>query len=105
MAVTYLIQFDVRPAQRERFLALLGSVLDAMRDEPMFHEAVLHRAPDADNRYLLYETWESHQDVLDVQLHWPYRQAWHAALPELLDGERLISIWQPLRADRPLRMS
>jgi quinol monooxygenase YgiN len=46
------------------------------------------------------ETWESHEDVLNVLLHRPYRQAWHEALPRILEGERNITIWEPLRSDR-----
>jgi len=100
MPVTYLITFDVRPEQRDRFLALLEGVLDAMRSEPMFHQAVLHRDPQSDDRFMLYETWESHDDVLAVQIHRPYRQAWHEALPDLLRMPRDITVWEPLRADR-----
>ena len=100
MAVTYLITFHVIPDQRTRFLVLLEGVLDAMRSEPMFHEAILHRDPTSEYRFMLYETWEDHDDVLNVQLHRPYRQAWHAALPVLLEKDRDIAIWQPLRADR-----
>jgi (4S)-4-hydroxy-5-phosphonooxypentane-2,3-dione isomerase len=99
MAVTYVITFDVIPAQRARFLAFLETVLDAMRTEPMFHQAILHRDPGSEHRFMLYETWEDHEDVLNVQLCRPYREAWHKALPELLEKERGIAIWQPLRAD------
>ena len=100
MAVTYLVAFQVVPEQSSRFLELLNGVLDAMRNEPMFHEAVLHRDQQSEHRFLLYETWESHHDVLDVQLHRPYRRAWHDALPSLLQGDREITIWEPIRADR-----
>ena len=100
MSVTYLIEFDVKPAERERFLRLLNGVLDAMRHEEMFMDATLHADPQNDNRFLLHETWRSHEDVLSVQLARPYREEWHAALPELLDGERRISMWQKLRSDR-----
>lgn len=100
MPVTYVIRFDVRPEQRERFLALLEGVLDAMRTEPMFHQAVLHRDLRSESTFLLHETWESHDDVVAVQLHRPYRSAWHAALPELLARPREIAVWEPMRADR-----
>lgn len=100
MSVTYVIRFAVRPEKRERFLALLEGVLDAMRSEPMFHEAMLHRDPDDENRLLLYETWEDHEDVLTVQLQRPYREAFHQALDEMLAAPRDITIWQPVRADR-----
>jgi hypothetical protein len=56
MAVTYLIKFDVALDQSERFLALLNGVLDAMRSEPMFHQAFLHEDPEAANRFMLLET-------------------------------------------------
>lgn len=100
MPVTYLIKFQVVPAQRSEFLELLEGVLNSMRSEPMFHEAVLHRDPTSEQRFMVYETWESHEDVLNVQLHRPYRQAWHEALPRLLQQERDITIWEPIRCDR-----
>jgi quinol monooxygenase YgiN len=100
MAVTYCIEFAVRPVERARFLTLLEGVLDAMRDEPMFHQAVLHVDPADENRMMLYETWEDHEDVLAVQIKRPYRDAWHAALPDLIVGERKISMWTPIRSDR-----
>jgi quinol monooxygenase YgiN len=100
MPVTYVIEFQVVPAERDRFLALLGDVLDAMRSEPTFHEAVLHRDPGSPHRFMLYETWESHDEVLKVQLQRPYRRAWHEALPTLLQQKRDITMWEPVRADR-----
>jgi quinol monooxygenase YgiN len=100
MPVTYVITFDIIPEQREPFLALLTGVLDAMRSEPMFHEAILHRDPADENRLMLYETWEDHEDVLHVQIHRPYRQEFHAALPHMLAKPRDVTIWSPLRADR-----
>ena len=99
MPVTYVITFNVRPERREAFVSLLTGVLDAMRHEAMFHEAVLHQDPENANRFMLYETWEDHEDVLQVQLQRPYRKAWHDALPDLLTAERDIAIWQPLRTD------
>ena len=100
MPITYVIRFDILPAQRDRFMVLLNGVLDAMRHEPMFHNAMLHADPDNENHVMLYETWEDHQDVLEVQLKRAYREEWHAALPDLLASPRDISVWHPLRGDR-----
>jgi quinol monooxygenase YgiN len=100
MPVTYLIKFEVVPKQRSEFLQILGGVLDAMRSEPMFHQAILHEDPASQNRFMLCETWEDHEDVLNVQLRRSYRQAWHEALPHLLEEERDITIWEPIRSDR-----
>lgn len=100
MSVTYLITGTVKPEQRERFLVMLNELLDTMRHEENFVNATLHGDPEDPCRFLLHETWADHQDVLDVQLHRPYRQAWHEALPELLAKPREVSIWQSLRVDR-----
>jgi quinol monooxygenase YgiN len=102
MAVTYLIEFAVKPAERRRFLALLNDVLDAMRAEPMFIDATLHGDPQNANRFLLHESWQDHQNVLDEQLGRAYREAWHAALPDLLERPRDVSMWTPLRSDRAI---
>lgn len=98
MAVTYVIQFDVEAGQIERFHRLLGGVLDAMKHEANFHEARLLVDPENPLRWMLYETWEDHQDVLDVQVHRPYRAEWHAALEEVLASPRAIGVWTPVRS-------
>jgi quinol monooxygenase YgiN len=99
MTVTYLIEFDVKPSQRQRFLDLLTDLLDAMRDEPMLITAALSADPENPNHFLLHEAWQSHEDVMTVQLARPYRSAWHEALPDLLATERKISVWELLRHD------
>lgn len=99
MCVTYLIEFNVKPRERERFLALLNSVLEAMRHEETFLDCALHADPADESHFMLHETWQTHEDVVDVQLGRPYREAWHEALPHLLGAERRISIWNKLRSD------
>jgi quinol monooxygenase YgiN len=103
MSVTYVIKFQIVPDQYDAFLALLNGVLDAMRHESTFVEAMLHADPDDANRLMLYETWQDHQDVVNVQIHRPYRRAFHEALPKMLAAPRDISIWRCLRADRATR--
>lgn len=99
MNETYVITFDVKPEQRARFLALLDPVLEAMRHERTFVRAGLHVDPDNKNRFQLHETWTDREDVINVQLHRPYRAEWHAELDNLLVQPREIGIWQLLRAD------
>ena len=100
MAVTYVIKFTVIPEQVPRFLKLLEHVLDRMRSEANFREAILHRDPKDPAKFLLYETWADHEDVVNVQVHKPYRQAYHDALPELLAEPRDVTIWESMRSDR-----
>ena len=98
--VAFTIEGRVKPGREAEFLDLLHPVLDAMRHEETFIDAVLHRDPADPSRFLLYETWADLDDVRDVQLHRPYRRAFAERLPELLAAERIIGIWQPLRSDR-----
>jgi (4S)-4-hydroxy-5-phosphonooxypentane-2,3-dione isomerase len=105
MPVTYVIKFMVAAGQEQRFLELLGGVLDAMRNEREFHEAILHRDPASAGKFMLYETWEDHEDVLNVQIHKPYRQAFHDALPTVLAEPRDIQVWEPIRADGASRLT
>ena len=77
MTVIYIVQLDVHLKQVDYFRTLLNNVLDAMRHEENFREAILHRDPESPCRFMLYEAWADHEDVLGVQLHRPYRQAHH----------------------------
>ena len=89
----------VKPGMEGAFLALLHPVLDAMRHEATFINAFLHRHPDEPNRFMLYETWADLEDLMEVQMHRPYRQAFWDKLPELLATPREITVWQPMRSD------
>lgn len=97
--VTYMITLDIRPGRAAEFLALLEPVLDAMRHEAGFVNAVLHRDPDAPDRFMLYETWRDHDEVTAVEIHRDYRRGYWAKLPDLLIGPRRVRVWRPLRAD------
>ncbi|WP_126976161.1 putative quinol monooxygenase [Frigidibacter oleivorans] len=99
MTETYVITFHVKPEQRVRFRELLDPVLDAMRHEDTFVHAALHVDPEDPCVFQLHETWRDRDDVLNVQLKRPYRDAWHSALDSLLAMPRDIRVWQPLRAD------
>ena len=91
MPVTYVITFRVVPDRREEFLERLQYVLAEMKSEPTYYEAILHRDPQFENIFMLYETWESHDDVVNEQLNRPYRRAWHDALAPLVTGLRAIT--------------
>jgi quinol monooxygenase YgiN len=99
MPVAFTVTLHVKPGCEDAFLGLLTPVLDAMRHEATFINAVLHRDPEDPTRFMLYETWADLDDVVEVQLKRDYRREYHAALPGLLRSERGIGIWRPVRAD------
>lgn len=58
MPVTYVIKFRVAAHAREEFMEHLCCVLNSMKNEPTYYEAILHRDPEFENSFMLYETWE-----------------------------------------------
>ncbi len=101
--VTFVIELRLNPGCGPDFLDLLSPVLDAMRHEPTFVNAVLHRDPDNPLRFMLYETWTSLDDVVQVQMHRGYRRAYWDGLPALLAEDRTVQVWQPVRGDFAMR--
>lgn len=97
------VTLRVRPDKVEEFLGLLHPVLDAMRHEPSFINAALHRDPEDPTSFMLYETWADREDLLQVQMHRPYRTAYEAALPGLLQSPREAVVWDRMRADFAFR--
>lgn len=97
--VTAVLVLRVKHGRETEFLELLTPVLDAMRHEATFINAILHRDPEDPTRFLLYETWADRQDLVEVQMRRPYRDAYWARLPELLAAPREVGVWAPLRAD------
>ena len=98
-AFVAVVSIHVKPGCEEEWLGLVTPVLEAMRHEPTFINAVLHRDPDAPTRFMLYETWADRDDLVSVQMKRGYRVAYEARLADLLREPRQASIWHPLRAD------
>ena len=94
-----VVSLEVQPGRQPEFLRLLTPVLDAMRHEPSFINAALHRDPEDPARFMLYETWADRRDLLEVQMRRTYRAAYEARLPGLLRAPRRAQVWHPLRGD------
>ena len=94
-----IVSLHVKPGREAEFISLLMPVLDAMRHEPTFINAALHRDPEDPSRFMIYETWADPEELVQVQLKRDYRKAYEAQLPELLREPRHIQLWRPLRGD------
>jgi quinol monooxygenase YgiN len=94
-----IVSLNVKPGREAEFLDLLTPVLDAMRHEPTFINAALHRDPEDPSRFMIYETWADPEELVQVQLKRDYRKAYEARLPELLREPRHVQLWRPLRGD------
>jgi quinol monooxygenase YgiN len=98
-AVAVAVTLHVKPGHEDEFLRLLAPVLDAMRREATFVNAVLHRDPEDPTRFLLYETWADRDDLVAVQMERGYRAAYEARLPAILREPRRAEVWRPVRGD------
>lgn len=95
--VVAVVSLHVKADRLEEFLSLVHPVLDAMRHEPTFINAVMHADPADPTRIMLYETWADLDDLATVQVARDYRRAYEAALPELLRTPRRVELWRPLQ--------
>lgn len=98
-SMTYIVEFDLKPGREEAFRKALDPVLDEMRGEESFLYAALSRDAENPNRFVLFESWSDHDDVINVQLRRPYRDAMNSALEDVLAAPRALSVLQPLRTD------
>ncbi|WP_295998805.1 antibiotic biosynthesis monooxygenase [Rugamonas sp.] len=97
--VAFIVRLQARPEERERMRTMLFDVVDAMAKEPDFINTWVHEDQAEPNTVVLYETWAcSRETFMARHLSKPYRQAYEAALPELLAAERTITFLTELRA-------
>lgn len=97
--LAFIVHFRLKPGCEEEFLTLLTPVLDAVRHESTFINAMLHQDPEDPSRFMLYETWADLGDVTNVQIGRNYRKAFWDRLPDLLAEPRQIQTWRPMRSD------
>lgn len=97
--VVFIVTVALKPGCVEEFLDLLMPMLDAMRHETTFINAVLHQDAEDPTRFMLYETWADLDDVVQVQMHREYRKRYWERLPELLREPRQVQTWKPMRRD------
>ena len=97
--VVLVIGLKLKQGMRDAFMALLEPVLDAMRHEASFVNAILHEDPDDPQSLMLYETWSDYTDLVEVQVKQPYREEYSRRLEEFLAEPRTVAIWRRLRSD------
>ena len=101
--VAVLVTLLILPGREDEFLQLLTPVLDAMRQEPTFVTASLHRDPADPSLFLLHEVWADRTELIEVQAKRPYRDAYWSRLPDLLAAPRKVEEWRPMRTDAAVR--
>jgi quinol monooxygenase YgiN len=98
-SVSFIVRLPTRPEKRDQMRAMLTQVAETMAREPDFVNTWIHEDLNDPDTLVLYETWAcSRETFLSTHLARPYRQAYEAALPELLKAPRSIVFLKRLRA-------
>jgi len=95
--ISFIVRLPTRPEKRDEMRTRLFEVLHAMSAEPDFVNTSVHEDASAPDTLVLYETWACSRDYfMRHHLAKPYRQAYEAALPELLSQPRSIDFLNPI---------
>ena len=95
--LVFYVKCQVKPDRIDEWTAAVKEVIEAMSREAAFVACYLHRDTQDPNLFTLYERWDEPNVEAFVrnQMH-PYRNAYDAKLPELLQRPRETSILAPL---------
>jgi quinol monooxygenase YgiN len=94
--IVLLSRFDTKPGELDAFILNLGQVVDIMRKETSFIDAVISQSVDRPNELLMYETWhDDREHCLGEELPAHYRAAHERALADLVVS-RQVKWFTPL---------
>ena len=97
--VSFIVHLPAKPEVRGQMRKMLFEVLDAMAKEPDFINTWVHEDLNDPDTLVLYENWAcSREYFIEHHLNKPYRQAYEAALPDLLSRERRIEFLRGIRS-------
>lgn len=90
-AVIY-IRFRIKPGRREEFRQALYNIIETMKHEPTWIDAIVLDDPENPDDLLLYETWAGSKEAwIAEQLDREYRVPYEKIVAELV--EERIGIW------------
>ncbi|WP_394778120.1 putative quinol monooxygenase [Undibacterium sp.] len=98
-SISFIVHLPAKPEVRERMRKMTFDVLDAMSAEPDFINTWVHEDLNDPDTLVIYENWACSRDYfLQHHLSKPYRQAFEAALPDMLSHERRIEFLKGIRS-------
>lgn len=95
--LVFYVRLHVKPEQVEAWLAAVREICAQMAKEPEFVACHLHRDAQDPTRFSLYERWrEPSVEAFLANQAKPYRAAYEARLPDMLQGPREPAVLVPL---------
>jgi quinol monooxygenase YgiN len=102
--IVLLIRFTIKPGKRDAFLRGLTEVVDRMRSESSFIDAVISENVDHPHELVMYETWLGNRESwLRDEYPRPYRAQYEGVLADLVESRSVewltpLAIWYTDRA-------
>lgn len=95
--LVFHVRLKVRPERTQDWLDAVHAIVEAMSSEDTFLSCDLHRDANDPTLFTLYERWaEPDVETFLARQDKPYRRAYEARLPELLEGPREPQVLVPL---------
>jgi quinol monooxygenase YgiN len=83
-----LVRIPVKAGFENEYLSLINAVIDEMRHETSFVNAVVHQSTEDPTVFLLHETWLGRDEFFTVQMKRSYRESYEARLPQIMRAPR-----------------
>lgn len=97
--LVFMVEFNIKPAARDAFMASLTQVAREMSKEDTFVLTYLHQDSKDPNKFFIYERWAepSIEAFMKNQLHSKrYRDDYEANLPGWSSEPRKITVLAPI---------
>lgn len=96
--LVFYVKLYVKPERVDDWLSAVREIIEHMSHEDAFVACYLHRDASDPSLFTLYERWNepSVESFLQNQMK-PYRIAYDAKLPELLQRPREPAVLQPIQ--------
>jgi quinol monooxygenase YgiN len=96
--LVFYVKLQVKPERVEEWKRAFAEIVELMSQEEAFVSCYLHQDTQDPNLFTLYERWNerSVEDFLKHQMK-PYRVAYDAKLPALLERPREPAVLVPIR--------
>lgn len=95
--LVFYVKLHVKPERVDEWREAVTEIIEKMSREDSFVSCQLHRDAQDPNLFTLYERWrEPSVEVFLQRQAKPYREAYEARLPELLQRPREPAVLVPL---------
>ena len=95
--LTVVAEMKALPGKTEELKKVLTGLLEPTRKEDGCINYDMHQSPENPETFLFHENWTD-KEKLDRHLETPHLKDFFSRIPELVDGDVKISLWNRVDA-------